>query len=71
MSIGCLSRLDEPEFVETLIRYFAAQAGAKKLTESKARWDENELIDQVTVNKASPVVVLGKSNGDFRICGDY
>ena len=40
-----LTTLDEPENIETWIRYFAALARVKKLFDEKARERENEITD--------------------------
>lgn len=40
LPIGCLNCLDEPEFANTWIHRYAAQAKAKKLKDTKAKGEK-------------------------------
>ena len=43
--IGCLTTLDDPEYVETWIRCFKALARVKKQTDRRSEGEQNEITD--------------------------
>lgn len=51
--IGYLTSMEDPEYVETWLRFFAASARVKKLKDTKVNGGEKEVTDLFLVSVGS------------------